>query len=281
MLVQPAVKRGITIYFYHLILHLTFFLWIGYSTNISLFFKDSSPASNNSTALLHYGTTTTIPLYQKDEEVLLIPRQLRGQQQQQQFQSYPLYPGFGSYFVEVYVGKPTPQRQTLVVDTGSYITTFPCSGCTIECDPFHDHLDPSFAPNASITYESATCPKGCTWASCDYYDTHRTGETRVDGLCTISNYYSEGMVSTLVEGKDWVHLSIPLITNSSTDGTKLNYNGSQTPTIANYNDSSQHQEQQIILEAPIFKLVFACMTGATFSKGNVERHMADGIMVRC
>jgi hypothetical protein len=29
----------------------------------------------------------------------------------------------------VWVGSPTPQRQTVIVDTGSHFTAFPCTGC--------------------------------------------------------------------------------------------------------------------------------------------------------
>jgi hypothetical protein len=42
-----------------------------------------------------------------------------------------LYGGYnlGYYYVNVYLGTP-PTKQTLIVDTGSSITTLPCSDCT-------------------------------------------------------------------------------------------------------------------------------------------------------
>jgi hypothetical protein len=40
----------------------------------------------------------------------------------------PLFPGYGTHFAYAYVGTP-PQRQSLIVDTGSHFTAFPCVGC--------------------------------------------------------------------------------------------------------------------------------------------------------
>ena len=41
----------------------------------------------------------------------------------------PLYPGYGTHFSYIYVGTP-PQRVSVIVDTGSHYTAFPCSGCS-------------------------------------------------------------------------------------------------------------------------------------------------------
>ena len=41
----------------------------------------------------------------------------------------PLYPGYGTHFSYVYVGTP-PQRQSVIIDTGSHYTAFPCTGCS-------------------------------------------------------------------------------------------------------------------------------------------------------
>jgi hypothetical protein len=35
------------------------------------------------------------------------------------------------YYVDIYVGTP-PMRQTVIIDTGSLLTAFPCDGCD-EC----------------------------------------------------------------------------------------------------------------------------------------------------
>lgn len=38
----------------------------------------------------------------------------------------------GYYYITLFFGTP-PQRQNLIVDTGSTITTIPCTGITIKC----------------------------------------------------------------------------------------------------------------------------------------------------
>ena len=45
------------------------------------------------------------------------------------YQAVPLSQGYGTHFANIWVGSPTPQRKTVIVDTGSHYTAFPCSGC--------------------------------------------------------------------------------------------------------------------------------------------------------
>ena len=45
------------------------------------------------------------------------------------------------------VGTPTPQQKTLIVDTESHHTAFPCKGCT-DCGEEH-HTDSYFDPDQS------------------------------------------------------------------------------------------------------------------------------------
>ena len=54
----------------------------------------------------------------------------------------------GYYYVDIYVGTP-PVKQTVIVDTGSTLTAFPCTGC-INCG---SHIDPWFDPNQSSSYK--------------------------------------------------------------------------------------------------------------------------------
>ena len=62
-------------------------------------------------------------------------------------------------------GTPTPQRKTLIVDTGSHHTAFPCKGCH-KCGEHH-HTDKYFDPDASKTFRALTC-RECLWgASCE------------------------------------------------------------------------------------------------------------------
>jgi len=66
---------------------------------------------------------------------------------------YPLFQGFGSHYVTAWVGSP-PQRVTLLVDTGSYTTAFPCKGC-VECGK--EHTDLLYDPDKSTSFQSVSC----------------------------------------------------------------------------------------------------------------------------
>lgn len=82
----------------------------------------------------------------------------------------PLFPGFGTHFAYAFVGTP-PQRQSLIVDTGSHYTSFPCDSCKY-CGK---HTDPYWKPSDSST---AVVPK-CTVKG-------------KKGLCEFEQKYAEG-----------------------------------------------------------------------------------------
>jgi hypothetical protein len=54
------------------------------------------------------------------------------------YQTTPLSQGYGTHYATVYVGTP-PQRKSVIVDTGSHYTAFPCAGCT-NCGEEHREL---------------------------------------------------------------------------------------------------------------------------------------------
>ena len=78
----------------------------------------------------------------------------------------PLYRGFGTHFVYVYVGTPR-QRVSVIVDTGSHHTAFPCTGCS-QCG---DHTDLYFNPKDSST---AIIPK-CNGKNCIFSQSYTEG----------------------------------------------------------------------------------------------------------
>ena len=80
----------------------------------------------------------------------------------------PLYQGYGTHFSYIYIGSP-PQRQSVIVDTGSHYTAFPCVGCQL-CGT---HTDNYWDPKNSSTVEVQKCNNG--------------GDT-----CTFGQSYSEG-----------------------------------------------------------------------------------------
>lgn len=81
----------------------------------------------------------------------------------------PLFPGYGTHFAYAYVGTP-PQRQSLIIDTGSHFTAFPCNTC-LKCGK---HTDPYWDLKNSSTSSVLTCAGTKT------------------GHCEISQSYAEG-----------------------------------------------------------------------------------------
>ena len=60
------------------------------------------------------------------------------------YQGVPLSQGYGTHYVHLWVGSPTPQRQSVIVDTGSHFTGFPIKGtCVRWIDPIRSIVDGS------------------------------------------------------------------------------------------------------------------------------------------
>jgi Xylanase inhibitor N-terminal len=94
------------------------------------------------------------------------------------YQGVSLSQGYGTHYANAWVGSPTPQRKTLIVDTGSHYTAFPCTGCR-NCGLQH-HTDPYFNPQKSNTFHVLQCNE-C-----------REGVTCQDNRCIFSQSYTEG-----------------------------------------------------------------------------------------
>ena len=88
----------------------------------------------------------------------------------------PLFQGIGTHYSEVWVGTP-PQRQSVIVDTGSHYTAFPCTGCNKCGDSYHTNL--YFSPTASSTFEKMAC-HACEIGTCR------------SERCEFSQSYTEG-----------------------------------------------------------------------------------------
>eukprot|EP00928_Gymnodinium_smaydae_P031481 TRINITY_DN23090_c0_g1_i1.p1 TRINITY_DN23090_c0_g1~~TRINITY_DN23090_c0_g1_i1.p1 ORF type:complete len:450 (-),score=34.87 TRINITY_DN23090_c0_g1_i1:42-1190(-) len=82
-----------------------------------------------------------------------------------------------AYHVDVLVGTPG-QMQSVIVDTGSGTTAFPCTGCS-DCG---EHLDSPFDPARSTSFSWVKCGGGCKVGSC-------SGSS---GRCGYSVSYLEG-----------------------------------------------------------------------------------------
>ena len=120
----------------------------------------------------------------------------------------PLHAHSGSHHVHVYIGSP-PQRQTLIVDTGSRLMAFPCKSCK-SCGV---HTSPYFDPKLSTTQRSPKC-----------------GNCKLEGIsscslfsdaCSIGQRYTEGSSWKALELEDFVWLGTNDVTESVEDHMQL------------------------------------------------------------
>jgi hypothetical protein len=102
----------------------------------------------------------------------LIPRHRRQEAQQ----VGALYHGYGTHYVDLWCGSP-PQRQTVIVDTGSGVTAFPCRGCK-DCGAPQYHIDGYFDDLASSSFEKVACDQ-CS---------SRAGSCNSEKECRIGTY---------------------------------------------------------------------------------------------
>jgi len=93
-------------------------------------------------------------------------------------QKVPVYQGIGTHYADVWVGSPTPQRQSVIVDTGSHYTAFPCLGCD-DCGESY-HTDLLFDYTKSNTFHKLGCDECLSGSKC------------TDDTCRFSQAYTEG-----------------------------------------------------------------------------------------
>jgi hypothetical protein len=114
---------------------------------------------------------------------------------QAQLDMIALYQGYATHYVDLWVGTPIPQRQTVIVDTGSSRTAFPCEGCT-DCGwdetGSQFHTDDYFNWHASETFKKLEC-KDCQAGSC------------VDGECKMHQTLAEGSSWSAFESQDYLY----------------------------------------------------------------------------
>lgn len=79
----------------------------------------------------------------------------------------PLFRGMGTHYSHLWIGTP-PQRVSVIVDTGSHHTAFPCVGC--KCGV---HIDPYFDPKKSST----STVLNCTGKKCFFRQAYSEGSS--------------------------------------------------------------------------------------------------------
>mmetsp|Transcript_2854 Transcript_2854/g.5342 ORF Transcript_2854/g.5342 Transcript_2854/m.5342 type:complete len:627 (+) Transcript_2854:292-2172(+) len=111
-----------------------------------------------------------------------------------------LYQGFGTHYVDLWVGTPHPQRQTVIVDTGSGITSFPCEPCN-DCG-YGYHTDKDYRITESTSFSYQTCGH-CSIGKCKNRSSPSSSSS---STCEISVSYSEGSKWKAYEARDVVYI---------------------------------------------------------------------------
>ena len=96
----------------------------------------------------------------------------------------------GTHFAEMFIGSP-PQRQTLIIDTGSHYMSFPCKGCSLCGSHNSDYFSLGYSHTAEVL--------GCT--RCEEKATRCEGDR-----CVFSQRYVEGSSWSAVQVEDFVWL---------------------------------------------------------------------------
>lgn len=166
--------------------------------------------------------------------------------------SIPLEYGYGTHYVSLWVGSPIPQRMTLIIDTGSHHSAFPCKGCN-QCGERY-HIGSYFDPQKSNSYRALSCGE-CRWeAQCQPIPT--LSVTRFDTKSYQSDY-SHGcfLEMSYTEGSHWEAFQV-------TDRVFLG--GKDLISV----DDAEVQKHS-------FDFIFGCQTSL---KGLFAYQLADGIM---
>ena len=163
-------------------------------------------------------------------------------------ETIPTYQDHGAYFVDIYVGSP-PQRQTLMIDTGSERTALPCK----QCDKCGDgHTDMPFDQSLSQTFRELRCGD-CLSGTCN---------AEID-KCATTAKYAEGSSWRGLEVLDYIYPGGPnnkvLDVNKKLDDNDDAYSGLTPTNAAKYR----------------FPLKFTCMES---NEGAFKEQKADGIM---
>eukprot|EP00980_Cylindrotheca_fusiformis_P021684 scaffold8529_cov137-Cylindrotheca_fusiformis.AAC.14 len=120
----------------------------------------------------------------------------------------PIHAEKGSHHAQIYVGSP-PQRQTVILDTGSRIVAFPCKPCK-QCG---SHVNPYFDTSRSTTHRFSKC-----------------GSCLMEGIskcslfgrrCTMEQRYTEGSGWSGNEVEDIVWFGSPDVLESVEEHMQL------------------------------------------------------------
>lgn len=157
-----------------------------------------------------------------------------------------LFQGYGTHYADLWCGTP-PQRQTVIVDTGSGVTAFPCNKCT-DCGVPTYHIDALFHEDKSTTFHKLSCTE-CLRGNC--------GSSSKE--CSIGMSYEEGSSWTAYEAADTCYVG--------------GFHDRPVQPIQEHANSDDLDP----FHAPAFAfdMKFGCQTQVT---GLFKTQLADGIM---
>lgn len=165
-----------------------------------------------------------------------------------------LYQGYGTHYIDAYVGYPIPQRQTLIVDTGSHLIAFPCNSCQ-HCGGEGYHTDGNYDSTQSETFRKLTC-RDCLRGRCDWLNVLK--DWSYAGTCNMSAMYAEGSGWKAFEAEDVCYVG------GTHDGPVRPSDNEAAAPLNPYHASAYS-----------FFLKFGCQTSLS---GLFKTQLADGIL---
>jgi hypothetical protein len=204
-----------------------------------------------------------------------------------------LFQGYGTHYVDLWCGTPLPQRQTVIVDTGSAMTAFPCrfeqessdgsgsrgvAGCTLPrnencgADGIH-HVGTLYNASQSASFATVACPD-CLRKSCSQRRRRKSSNRRP---CLVEQWYREGSGWEAREVRDICYLGgfHNAKRNAAAAAASASTKGGRAPTAEEEEIEPVDGLDPSTASRFAFPLQFACQTKVS---GAFRTQLADGIM---
>lgn len=136
------------------------------------------------------------------------------------------------YFVDALVGSPLPQRQSVILDTGSSVLGFKC----IDCKQCGIHFDDAFDPSKSDSISQIPCTPTCAYCNragtrCGYKVSYLEGSS-------LKGFWYDDYISFVIPITDSVLRNIRLSSSSDSSADNQDRNNGAiadiVPTIENF-----------------------------------------------